>query len=126
MTETADRGVGVITANDYGAMLLSLLLVLAVIIGLAMLVKRLNLKLQNGSGIEVMSSVSLGAKERLVVVKVGDDKLLLGVTSQSVNVLKELPEGFAVTATAKPETMTLQNIWRFARGGKTTKDNNIT
>jgi flagellar protein FliO/FliZ len=35
--------------------------------------------------------VSLGPKERLVIVDVGGQKLLLGVTQQRIECLKELP-----------------------------------
>jgi flagellar protein FliO/FliZ len=72
-------------------MVLALFAVLVVIVVLASLLKRFNLKFQGASGMKVLSSVSLGAKERLVIVDVGGEKLLLGVTQQSIDCLKELP-----------------------------------
>jgi|10_taG_2_1085330.scaffolds.fasta_scaffold412661_1 flagellar protein FliO/FliZ len=82
---------GIISGNDIGAMVLALFAVLAVIVVLASLLKRFNLKFQGASGMKVLSSVSLGAKERLVIVEVGGQKLLLGVTQQRIDCLKELP-----------------------------------
>lgn len=84
-------------STDIISVLLSLLVVLAVIFVLAMILKRFNIRLQQHGDIRVLSSHSLGAKERLVVVQIGEDKLLLGVTTQSIQVLKELPEDFSVS-----------------------------
>ncbi len=81
----------IVSGNDIGAMVLALFAVLVVIVVLASLLKRFNLKFQGASGMKVLSSVSLGAKERLVIVDVGGEKLLLGVTQQSIDCLKELP-----------------------------------
>lgn len=80
-----------ISGNDIGAMVLALFAVLVVIVVLASLLKRFNLKFQGASGMKVLSSVSLGTKERLVIVEVGGQKLLLGVTQQRIDCLKELP-----------------------------------
>ena len=77
---------------DIGAMLLALIVVLAVIIGLAMIAKRLNLKIQGNADMKVLSAMSLGTKERLMIVEVAGKKLLLGVTAQRIDCLKELPD----------------------------------
>ncbi|WP_237738550.1 flagellar biosynthetic protein FliO [Idiomarina xiamenensis] len=79
-------------------MLLSLLVVLALIFVLAAALRKLNTRMQRGGGMQVLSSLSLGQKERLLVVQVGDDKLLLGVTPHAVQLLKTLPEDFAIKA----------------------------
>lgn len=87
----AEEKASIVSGNDIGAMVLALFAVLAVIVVLASLLKRFNLKFQGASGMKVLSSVSLGAKERLVIVDVGGQKLLLGVTQQRIECLKELP-----------------------------------
>ncbi len=82
---------------DAGATLLMLMVVLAVIIGLAALVRRLNTRLPGSKGpVQVIHSVSLGQKERLVIVQVGEEKLLLGVTAQTIQLLQTLPDDFKV------------------------------
>jgi flagellar protein FliO/FliZ len=86
-----------------GAMLQSffaLLLVLAVIAGAAWLLKRTQ-QLQRGGSHQVLKNVSaiaVGAKERVVVVEVGDTWLVLGVAPGQVQTLhtlakQELPAG---------------------------------
>ena len=88
----------IFTWADAGATLLMLLVVLAVIIGLAAVVRRLNMRLPGATGpVKILHTTSVGQRERLVVVAVGEQKLLLGVTAQSISVLQTLPEDFKVT-----------------------------
>lgn len=86
-----------LTWADAGATLLMLLVVLAVIIGLAAVVRRLNMRLPGANGpIKIVTSTSLGPKERLVIVEVGEQKLLLGVTASHIELLQTLPDDFKV------------------------------
>ncbi|WP_143824517.1 flagellar biosynthetic protein FliO [Neiella marina] len=72
------------------AMFVSLLVVLAVAIGLAWLWKRLMpSSLLGPSGMDVVASRHVGTKERLLLVKVGERYLLLGVTAHAINTLAE-------------------------------------
>lgn len=75
---------------DAMTMIVSLLLVLGLIVILALLVKRFQPMIQMNSGLKVVSSLSLGAKERIVVVQVGENQLLLGVTSEQICLLEKL------------------------------------
>ncbi|MGX5915156.1 flagellar biosynthetic protein FliO [Aliidiomarina sp. Khilg15.8] len=82
---------------DAGATLLMLLVVLAVIVLLAGVVRKLNMRLpSHNSPVKILSSVALGPKERLVIVSVGEQKLLLGVTAQQIQLLQTLPDDFKV------------------------------
>jgi flagellar protein FliO/FliZ len=75
---------------------LSLLLVLAAVFAAAWLVRRLKTFGRFGSGpIEVIADVSLGAKERAVLVQVGGKQLLLGVAPGRVSTLHVLEEPIA-------------------------------
>jgi len=87
---------------DIGAMLLALIVVLAVIIILASIVKRFNLKLQGNADMKVLSAMSLGTKERLMIVEVAGQKLLLGVTAERIDCLKELPDSVELKGQQKP------------------------
>lgn len=90
---------GTLTWADAGATLLMLLVVLAVIIGLAAVVRRLNMRLPGATGpVQILHSTSVGQRERLVIVEVGEQKLLLGVTTQSISVLQTLPDDFKVSS----------------------------
>nr|WP_086941103.1 flagellar biosynthetic protein FliO [Thaumasiovibrio occultus] len=72
----------------------SLFLVLGLIVLLAWLTKKLRLSQLGGAGsqMRVVKQLPLGAKERLVVVEVGNEQLLIGVTAQQVNLIKTLAE----------------------------------
>lgn len=70
----------------------SLLLVLVAVFVVAVLVKRFrNLALGGGGEIEVLAQTALGQRERAVIVKVGEARLLLGVTPGQVTLLHTLP-----------------------------------
>jgi len=76
----------------FGAVL-ALLAVLALVIGLGWLLKRLpGSGFRPAEGMKVVASLSVGAKERVVVVDVNGQQLLLGVTAGGINTLHTLPE----------------------------------
>ena len=71
----------------------ALLLVLGLILGLAWLPLRLpGAGFRPAEGLRVVASLQLGAKERAVVVEVGGQQLLLGVTAAGISRLHELPQ----------------------------------
>ena len=79
-------------ASGIGQVTFALLLVLAAVFGVAWMLKRLRAATGAGAnGIEVLAQTSLGAKERAVIVRVGEERLLLGVASGQVTLLKQLP-----------------------------------
>ncbi|MDO4905136.1 MAG: flagellar biosynthetic protein FliO [Lautropia sp.] len=79
------------------AALSSFLVLLAVIVSIPLvlwLVKRVS-QLPAGAGhgpLKVAASLTLGPHERVAVVTVGERKLLLGITGQSITLLTELDE----------------------------------
>jgi flagellar protein FliO/FliZ len=76
---------------------LALLAIVALIAGLAWLMKRARgFGVAGHDRIQVLSERALGPKERCVLVRVGATDILLGVASGSVNTLHVFPEG-AVT-----------------------------
>jgi len=85
-------GKHVMANMNASSMILSLLMVLALIIVSAFVLKRFNIAQQGNNQLSVVTSLSLGAKERVVVVQVGDKQLLLGVTAQQVTLLEALAE----------------------------------
>lgn len=71
---------------------LSLLIVLGIIVGFAFLIRRVQQKLPGTQGlIKIKSSVALGPKERLALVEVNNQWILVGVTSSSINHIMTLP-----------------------------------
>ncbi|RUO24514.1 flagellar biosynthetic protein FliO [Aliidiomarina minuta] len=93
---------GALSWADAGSTLLMLLVVLVVIILLAGLVRKLNMRMPTyNSPVKILSSVALGPKERLVIVSIGEQKLLLGVTAHQIQLLQTLPDDFKVKDTDK-------------------------
>ena len=83
----ADQG-AIVGGSEVLSMLVSLLIVVAAIIALGWLYSRSKL---TGNGtrdvINVVASRALGTKERLLIVEVADQQLLLGMTANQVNTL---------------------------------------
>ncbi|WP_160169822.1 flagellar biosynthetic protein FliO [Marinospirillum insulare] len=72
---------------------LGLLLVLLLMFTLAWLAKRMRLApgvIGSSSAIQTLAVSSLGSREKLLLVQVGEEQLLLGVTSQQITCLHEL------------------------------------
>lgn len=83
-------------APGLGQTFVSLLLVLAAIFALAWLLRRVQALRPGAAGaLRVIGGISLGARERAVLVQVGEVQLLLAVAPGRVNLLHrlELPIG---------------------------------
>ncbi|MGB6190197.1 MAG: flagellar biosynthetic protein FliO [Aeromonas molluscorum] len=81
------------TLPSLGSWLLSSLLVIGLILVLGFLLKKSKLtQVMGGGQMKVIASLPLGYKEKLLVVKVGEQQLLLGVTPQQVNFLYRLEQ----------------------------------
>lgn len=88
--QAPEVGKHVMANADAGSMILSLLMVLALIFISALVLKRFNFTQKNTGQLKVIASLSLGVKERLVVAQVGEQQLVLGVTSQQITLIKSL------------------------------------
>ena len=78
---------------------LNLLLVLAAIVVLAWLFKRVPGISQPAAGaLGVAASLPLGPKERLLLVNVGDTQILIGASSAGINTLHVLDKPLEATA----------------------------
>ena len=82
-----------------------LLLVVIVIVGLAWLVRKLNLAQPSSCGlIRVVAGLSIGARDRIVLLQVGKEQILVGLTPGRIEKLHTLaepldaPEGSAAGA----------------------------
>ncbi|MFN7508157.1 MAG: flagellar biosynthetic protein FliO [Betaproteobacteria bacterium] len=75
-------------------MIVALVFVLALIPAAVWLLKRMGgSTLAGASGLRVVGQLTLGARERLVIVEAGERWLLLGVTAGSINRVGTLPKG---------------------------------
>jgi len=79
------------TAGGVGQMLFGLVVVLGAVFVVAFVARRLRGASGTGSnGIDVLAQASLGTKEKAVIVRVDGERLLLGVASGQVTLLKTL------------------------------------
>jgi flagellar protein FliO/FliZ len=90
--DTPQVGKHVMANMNASSMILSLLMVLVLIFICALILKRFNLVQQGVSELKMVASLPLGSKERVVVVQVGEQQFMLGVTSQQINLIETLPE----------------------------------
>jgi flagellar protein FliO/FliZ len=81
-----------------------LAIVLALIWGAAWMLRRLNVgSPSQGSAIRVLASQALGQRERVVLVEVADQWLVLGVAPGQVSALSAMPKG-ALPAPPSPSS----------------------
>ena len=69
---------------------LSLLLVLGVVFMLAFIMRRFNVTQTGTANLKVVASMMAGSKERVMVIDVGGEQHLLGVTAHNINHLAKL------------------------------------
>jgi flagellar protein FliO/FliZ len=83
-----------VTSGSILQVILSLLLVLAAVVLVAWILKRINLPQQGaGSVLKVVSGIAVGQRERVVLVEVNDTWLVVGVAPGQVNALHTMPKG---------------------------------
>ena len=102
----AAPAVGGNVAGQLTQLVLGLLLVVGMIFVLAWLVRRvLRIGPGNAQVIELVGSRALGARDRLVLVQVGEEQILLGLTPGRITPLHVLkhPVSVAQTEAATPE-----------------------
>jgi len=65
------------------------------ILALAFVAKKLRIGPANQQGIKLVANLTLGTKERVVVVEVENEQYLVGVTSTHINLLQKLPNNIS-------------------------------
>lgn len=105
------------TFGAYSAWTTGMLLLVLVLIPVALwAVKRLKLLPATGSGrMRVVESLSIGPRERLLIVNVGDESLLIGSTAQRIELLREIGPTVEAQKTQGPNTP-FQQVLSQARG----------
>ncbi|MBT1450829.1 flagellar biosynthetic protein FliO [Glaciecola sp. XM2] len=76
--------------SSFISIFLSLMLVIAIIFALAYLMRRFNVTQAGNGQMKVVASMMAGAKEKIMVIEVGDEQHLVGITSHSINHLATL------------------------------------
>jgi flagellar protein FliO/FliZ len=78
------------TAPSYVSILLSLFVVIAMIFAVAFVMRRFNVTQSGSSDLKSVATMMVGTKERIMVIEVGDEQHLVGITATSINHLSKL------------------------------------
>ena len=74
---------------------LSLLVVIAIIFALAFIMRRFTVAQSGGGQMRVVATMMAGAKEKVMVIEVGDEQHLIGITAHNINHLAKLENPIA-------------------------------
>lgn len=92
------------TAGALGSSVLALIFVIALILALAWLIRRLPGVGQRGHGaMRVVATLPVGVKERVIVIEVGNAQMVIGVTSEQITLLDTLAEPLPEAPPQRPE-----------------------
>ena len=98
---------------DLSTLFLGLLFVLVVIVACAWLIKRMGVVSgTNNNTIKVLAVSSVGSRERIALVEVGGQQLLLGITQQHINTLHTFPEPVITAAEGENNSEFAQKLHR--------------
>ncbi|MFN4289884.1 MAG: flagellar biosynthetic protein FliO [Permianibacter sp.] len=97
LAQSAETVEAAAAVPSVGRLLFGLLAVLGLLLVCAWLVRRGGLTGQSGV-IKVVAQTPVGTRERLVLIQVGEQQLLIGVTAQQISLLHTLPEPVAAAA----------------------------
>lgn len=76
---------------DWATTFGSLLFVIAFILFLAWLMKRMRVpSLVNQKGLNIVRQIAVGNRERIMIVQAGEEQFLVGVTAQSIQLISKL------------------------------------
>lgn len=77
-----------------------LFIVVFLIVALAWLVKKFNINPQQQGPIKIVAGLSLGTRDRLVLVQLGQEQLLLALSPGRIEKIHHLAEPLSVTETS--------------------------
>nr|WP_246335942.1 flagellar biosynthetic protein FliO [Vibrio marinisediminis] len=76
---------------DWATTFGSLLFVIALILLMAWLLKRMRVPtMANQKGLSVVRQIAVGTRERIVIVQAGEEQFLVGITPQSIQLISKL------------------------------------
>lgn len=110
--QTSTVGGSLIKPSEFiGQILFSLMIILFLIFAVAFVVKRFGRFSEVAGGhLKVLGTIAVGHKERIVLLQVGSEQLLIGVTTMKVTTLHRLAEPlqFEDADSAKPSVFAVK------------------
>ena len=99
--ETAATTTSAVGAGSMLQFALGLAIVLGLIVAAGWFMKRFSIGPSAAGTVKVIAGASVGQRERVVVVEIGDNWLVLGVAPGRVNALHTMPRGEIASAPAQ-------------------------
>ena len=97
----ADSTQSITNPTSVLSIFLSLLLVVAIIFSLAWIMRRFNVTHGSGGQLKIVASMVAGTRERVMVIQVGEEQHLIGVTAQNINHLAKLDKPLSTPAASE-------------------------
>lgn len=98
--------------------LLSLLLVIAVIVGLGWMMKRLNVTKTGSAQMQVVASMMTGPRERIMVIQIGAEQHVIGITAHNINHLAKLEQPLSIEQPGEVFRSKFNELLQKPRDGK--------
>ena len=93
VTAKQSKSDSMISAGSMWQTIIALAITIAIIFAVAWIIKRLNPQFRRGGySRKIINQIALGPKERIVVVELENQKMIVGVTSSSVTLLKDITD----------------------------------
>jgi len=101
-----------VSSGSIVQIIFSLLLVLAAILLVAWLLKRMNVAQQStGNMLKVLGGVAIGQRERVVLIEVNDTWLVVGVGPGQIRTLHTLPKSAIPVSNIATESQQHFSVW---------------
>ncbi len=78
------------SAPSYVSILLSLFVVIAMIFAIAFVMRRFNVTQSGSADLKSVATMMVGTKERIMVIEVGNEQHLVGITATSISHLSKI------------------------------------
>ena len=113
-TVTNEGGASLFAGDYLFQVVGSLVLVISALLAVMVLLKRFNSAgASTGGYIQVLASAPLGQRERAVLIQVGTDQILVGVSAGNVTTLHKFSD--PVIQMGDKPSLSFKEVWKFAR-----------
>jgi len=108
-----------LSGTNVGQMVVGLFLVLILVFAIAWLLRRVGGVSLTGSGaLKVIAGMSMGARDRVVLLQVGDEQLLVGISPGRIQTLHVLDNPIEIEQNTVGNTAFADKLTEVLRGGK--------